>query len=242
MGVNVIIADGDPVFRAGIGSLLSSEPDFVVVGEASTTQEMLELASQLAPDLLLMDVFMSGASSLDMLDSILRVRPKTWVVILTAMDADEYLVEAFRRGAQGYILKATPWPRLLRALRALQNGEVALSRQMTTRVVRAFQLPFSATYAREAKAVAQLTIREQAILLHLATGASNQEIARQLVISTHTVKVHVRNILAKLGVKNRAQAGGVAQRHWPELTSKVEPDASDLQVWQREGALTTSRR
>jgi DNA-binding NarL/FixJ family response regulator len=211
--MRVLIADPDRVFREGLYSLLAKAPEYTVVGQAGTAQEAFSTAVTLKPDLVLMDLAFEDASGWELLDGLIAKLPETNVVILTSQNTDEGLFEAIRRGARGYILKGLPWEKFVLTLRALQQGEVAISRTMATRLVDAFRLLAAASDGRELHALSMLTAREMDVLGHLGAGASNQEIARRLVISEHTVKVHVRHILAKLKLKNRAQAAGLARRY-----------------------------
>lgn len=209
--MKVLIADQHVLFREGLERLLSSEPDFQVIGQASRVHEAIEQAITLKPDLVLMDIGLMDGSGLEALKEIMARRPESTVVILTVTDADEYLFEAFHSGARGYLLKDTPIAKLLTALRALRQGEPILSRTMTSRIIKEFYRS-GRTLNLEISALDSLTARELEVLRHIGTGASNRDIASRLVISEHTVKVHVRNILEKLKLKNRSQAASFARR------------------------------
>jgi DNA-binding NarL/FixJ family response regulator len=152
------------------------------------------------------------ATGFDALKEIMSRRPESTVVMLTNRDTDEYLFEAFRSGARGYLLKDTPFATVLTALRALRHGEPVLSRAMTSRIVQEFYRS-GKQVSPELSALDSLTARELQVLRQLGTGASSRDIATRLVISEHTVKVHVRNILEKLDLKNRSQAANVARRN-----------------------------
>jgi DNA-binding NarL/FixJ family response regulator len=209
--MRVLIADRHILFREGLERLLSTEPDFEVVGQASRLGETVEQALRLAPDLVLLDVELADGSGLDALRQIMARRPQSTVVVFTNRDTDEYLFEAFRAGARGYLIKDTPFASLLTALRRLRQGEPVLSRAMTSRIVQEFYRS-GRMAAPDGPALESLTARELQVLRHLARGASNREIADRIVISEHTVKVHVRHILEKLELKNRSQAANAARR------------------------------
>jgi DNA-binding NarL/FixJ family response regulator len=207
----VLIVDQHVLFSEGLERLLSHEPDFRVVGRTDRLQEAVNKAVSLAPDLVLMELELRDGSGLEAMQQILARRPESAIVILTTHDSDAHLFEAFRFGARGYWVKDSAFATLLTALRALRNGELVLSRTMTSRVVQEFYR--SRLHITENQAALDgLTTREQQVLGQLATGASNREIAERLVISEYTVKAHVRNILEKLGLKNRSQAAGLARR------------------------------
>jgi DNA-binding NarL/FixJ family response regulator len=209
--MRVLIADRHVLFREGLERLLSGEPDFTVVGQASRRGEAVALAVELQPDLVLLDVELADGSGLEALREIMAQRPASTVVVLTHRDTDETLFAAFRAGASGYLNKDMPFASLLLALRRLRQGEPALSRAMTARIVQEFHRSGRAA-APGGPPLESLTARELQVLRHLGSGASNREIAGRLMISEHTVKVHVRNILEKLGLKNRSQAAHVARR------------------------------
>jgi DNA-binding NarL/FixJ family response regulator len=220
--VKVLIVDDHVLFREGMLSLLSTVPDFSVVGQASTVQEAVSLSRDLQPDLVLMDIGLPDGSGLDALKAIIAHRPETAVVMLTIYEGDDFLFEAIRSGARGYLLKGTPFDKLVAALRRAHHGESVLSREMASRVVREFQRLGSYVQA-DPSTISVLTARELEVLRHIAMGASNSEIAEQLYISEHTVKVHVHNIFDKLQVKNRAQAAGFARRYGLEKRPTEPP-------------------
>ena len=208
--VTVLIVDQYVLFCEGLERLLASEPDFAVIGSASRLSEAVEKAVRLRPDLVLIDVDLADGSGLDGLREIMAQRPESTVVMLANRASDEALLTAIRCGARGFLLKDMPFATLLAALRALRQGEMALSRAMTSRVVREFCRAPAASLP--AIGLASLTPRERQVLFQLGAGASNREIAARLAISEYTVKAHVRNLLEKLGLKNRSQAAGVARR------------------------------
>ena len=225
--MKVVIVDDHLLFREGLASILAAGPDFDVVGHAGTAREAVEQAVRLQPDLVLMDVILRDSSGLEALRQILALRPECQVVMLSSIDSDEYLFEAFRSGARGYLLKSTSSTKLLKALNALKQGEPILSRQMMRRILDEF-----ARLGKDDSAnvlpTAHLTTRELEVLRHLGTGASNREIASRLVIAENTVKVHVRNLREKLDLKTRSQAANFAHRNglassvWPPAASAVD--------------------
>lgn len=212
--MRIFVADADEIFRAGMQSLFAQEPGFSWAGQAGAAEQTLDMVCRLQPDVVLMDLHFPDAPGLEVLDGLARLQPRPNAVVFTADDSIETLLEVLRRGARGFIAKGVPWPELLGALRAVQRGEAALSRKNTTRLVQALPKLGTPDGDHAQRVLAALTTREAAVLAHLGAGATNQQIARDLVISPHTVKVHVRHILAKLKLRNRAQAAALARRYW----------------------------
>ena len=207
----IAVVDDHIVLRQGLASLLQAQPDFEVVGEAGTVAEAVAMVETCAPDLVLMDYGLPDGSGVDAMEAILGQRPETQIVFLTVQEADETLFEALRAGAKGYLLKDIPAAQLIERLRALARGEAPLSGQMVGRLVAEF-----ARGERPSPEVQsqfdELTPREFEVLAELARGASNREIAAELVISVNTVKNHVHSILQKLDVDNRREAARLAKR------------------------------
>jgi len=208
----LLLVDDHTLFREGLASILASQPDMEVVGEASDGLEALVKARALRPHLILMDVQMPGMDGVEATRRIQRELPDTAVVMLTVRDDDELLFEALKSGASGYILKATGSRRLIAMLRAALRGEAALSPALAARVLGEFRrisalLP--ADFQPEALA---LTDREQEVLLLISRKATDKEIAERLGISLYTVKSHVRNILNKLQVGSRREAAYLARK------------------------------
>jgi DNA-binding NarL/FixJ family response regulator len=210
--INLLIVDQHVLFREGLESLLASLPGFQVVGQAATAHDAIEKVVSLKPDLVLMDYVLPDASGPDALRTILARSPQVKVVIMALDDSEEYLFEALRSGARGFMLKDTPIAHLIKALGAVQRGETALTRHMTTRLLEEFRKLGRWANGAESS-FERLTVRESEVLRYLASGASNREIAQALVISEHTVKAHVRNILDKLQLRNRSEAAGFARRN-----------------------------
>jgi DNA-binding NarL/FixJ family response regulator len=210
--VKVLIVDDHVLFSQALQGLLSSEPDFEVVGRASQVQEAIECVVRLKPDLVLLDLGLADGSGFDVLKEIVSRRLPTIPVILTGHDFQRYMFEAIRMGAKGYIQKETTYPSLIAALRGVRQGEAAVTRSMASLLVEEVQRLGSYVEV-EPGALDTLTTRERQVLALLASGADTLEIAERLVISKHTVKVHIHNLLDKLNLKNRAQAVRFAQRY-----------------------------
>lgn len=210
--LRILLADDHALFRDGIASLLSAW-GMEVVGQASDGAEAVVKAGLLHPDLILMDINMPGLDGLEATRQIKAQWPAIKIVMLTVSEEDEHLFEAIKRGAQGYLLKNIHSDEFGDLLRGLARGEAALSRTLAAKILAEFARPSSAPPALVAPADPNaLTEREQEVLEHLATGASNKEIAAALIVSENTVKYHVRNILAKLHLNSRTQAVAYAHR------------------------------
>ncbi len=206
--MRVLLADDHALFRAGIASVLRAW-GMDVVGQAANGVEALELARALRPDLVLMDVAMPEADGLQATRLIKAELPEIRIVIVTVSDEDEYLFEAIKSGAEGYLLKDMSENELERTLRALEAGEPALSPGLAAKLLDEF-----GRLAREgpAKDEGELSAREREVLQLVAEGATNREVAGKLYLSEHTVNFHMRNILQKLHLRNRAQAVAYAVR------------------------------
>jgi DNA-binding NarL/FixJ family response regulator len=199
--VKLLIVDDHVLFREGLVSLFSRQPDFDVVGEAGSVQEAIVKALELHPDLVLMDFILPDGTGLEATQAILADRPTTEIVFLTIED-DERLFAAIRAGAKGFLLKNVSTTDLLASLRGLQRGEAAISRKMVSRVMEEFAHT-PKTGSPPIPGIKLLTTREVEILRKLAGGATNHEIAVDLFISENTVKNHVHNILKKLNLNSR---------------------------------------
>jgi len=209
--IRVLLADDHALFREGLAGILAAQPDFDVVGEASDGLEALVKARELVPDLILMDIGMPGFDGLEATRRIKQELPAVTVVMLTVRDEEEKLFEAIKSGAQGYLLKNIRSRDMLGLLRGAVRGEAAITPALAGRMLEEFrrlsqQVPWDA----EEDLVA-LTRREQEVLSLVAEGASDKEIADALHISVHTVKSHMRNILAKLHVGSRYEAARYAR-------------------------------
>lgn len=207
--IRILIADDHPLFREGVARLIADQPDLEVVGEASDGLEALVKARELRPDLILMDITMPGVDGLEATRLLKEELPEARIIILSQRDESEALFEATRSGAHGYLLKTLRSHQLLDALRSVMEGGAAIAPAMAGHLMEEFRRLSQATPDQKSE---PLTAREQEILKLIAQGASNQEIAEQLVVSLHTVKSHVKKILEKLHANSRHQAALYARR------------------------------
>jgi DNA-binding NarL/FixJ family response regulator len=208
--LRLLLVDDHALFREGLISLLSYQDDFIVVGEAEDAQSALEQARTIKPDIVLMDVELPGEDGIIATQRLTIELPEVTVVMLTVRDDSQTLFEAIKAGAQGYLIKNVRSRELLEQLRSLARGEAAISRRMAARIleeIRGQTEPFGPGE--------RLTERELEVLELVAARLSNAEIADRLVVSEHTVKNHMKNILSKLHLHNRHQAAayGIA-RGW----------------------------
>ena len=210
MSIRLLLADDQPLMRAGFRMILEETDDIDIVGEARDGSEAVRLTGELKPDVILMDVRMPGVDGIEATRQIVARDAAARVLILTTFDLDEYAFSALRAGASGFVLKDVPLDELARAIRSVASGDAVVSPRITRRLLDIYAarlpgLPGAAAGPVHA-ALGQLTPREQEVLLEVATGLSNTEIARKLVVSEATVKTHVGSILAKLDLRNRVQA------------------------------------
>jgi DNA-binding NarL/FixJ family response regulator len=203
MSIRVLVADDQSMVRAGFRMLLTGEQDIEVVAEASNGREAVTMAERFNPAVVLMDIRMPEIDGLEATRRILAANHAARILILTTFGLDEYVYEALRAGASGFVLKDDPAEQLISAVRTVAEGNALLSPAVTMRVIRQFT-----RIARPAqpKGLGELTEREREILRLIATGLSNAEIGRELYISETTVKTHVTHILQKLGLRDRVQA------------------------------------
>ena len=205
MTISVLLADDQHLVRAGFRSLLRRDRDIVVVGEASTGDEAVRTARQLRPDVILMDIRMPGMDGITATKLILTELPETRIVILTTFETDEYVFAALAAGASGFLTKEIGPDRLREAVRVVAGGDALLSPSVTRRVVGQFAHRPVPAAAAGGDRLAVLTDREREVVRLVASGLSNDEIARELVISPLTAKTHITRAIAKLGVRDRVQ-------------------------------------
>ena len=207
MTIGIVVADDHEVVRAGFAALLDTQPDFTVLGIASDGDEAVRVCRELRPDVVLMDVRMP---SLDGIEATRQLAgpdgPGPRVLILTTFDLDDYVFDALRAGASGFLLKDVTAERLFDAVRVIAAGEALLAPAVTRRLIGEFTRLRSVPDALTPTAMVTLTPRETEVLRLVAEGMSNPEIARRLVVTEETVKTHVSHILAKLGLRDRTQA------------------------------------
>lgn len=201
--IRVLIADDHTLFRDGLRALLASIPDIEIVGEASSGQEVIRLTVELQPDVILMDIQMPGVNGIEATRQILRSSPHVGIIVLTMFQDDDSVFAVMRAGARGYVLKGADQAVLLRAVRAVANGESLFSPEIAARLMQFFA---NLQPASQPELFPELTEREREILSLIAEGQTNAEIAEKLVISLKTVRNYVSNIFSKLQVADRAQA------------------------------------
>jgi DNA-binding NarL/FixJ family response regulator len=203
--IRVVLADDQALVRAGFRALLEAEPGIEVVGEAGNGEEAVQLATSLVPDVVLMDIRMPGLDGLEATRRIVSDErlAEVRVVILTTFDLDEYVFEALRLGASGFLVKDTEPLDLLRGVRAVAGGDALLSPSITRRLIA--ELVTRDQRPRPARSLEGLTEREREVVGLVAAGLSNGEIAAHLVVSPATAKTHVSRAMVKLGARDRAQ-------------------------------------
>lgn len=201
--VRVLIADDHPLFREGMRGRLERVADVAVVGEAARGDEAVELAHELEPDVILMDIKMPGLNGIEATREILQASPQIGVLVLTMFEDDDSVFAAMRAGARGYLLKDSGGEGVVHAIRAVASREAVFGPGVAERIMGFFSAPRPSAPQR---AFPELTGREEEVLSLVAQGKSNREIARQLFVSLKTVRNHVSNILLKLQVADRAQA------------------------------------
>ena len=205
MTITVLIVEDQTLMRQGLKTILDLEPGMRVVGEADNGLAGVEAALRLRPDVVLMDVQMPKLNGVLATADLVRQWPEARVIILTTFDRDDYVYQGVRAGALGYLLKDAPAHQLIETIRRVQAGEVFIQPEIASRALREMMRP-------DAQTLEPLSEREREVLVLLAQGAANKEIAERLVITEGTVKNHVSNILAKLQVENRTQAADIARK------------------------------
>jgi DNA-binding NarL/FixJ family response regulator len=202
-----MVVDDQPVVRAGFAAIIDAEPDLNVVGQAADGAAAVSLASEVRPDVVLMDVRMPGMDGLTATRLLTASQERLRVLVLTTFDLDEYVFEALRSGASGFLLKDARPGDLIEAIRGVAAGDGVLAPTVTRRLIEAFASGSVAPVAPAATAALDsLTPRELDVLMLLTRGMSNAEIGQELGVATGTVKAHVNAVLGKLGVRDRVQA------------------------------------
>ena len=202
----VLVVDDQVVVRAGFAAIVDAEPDFEVVGEAGDGAEAVTLAARLNPDVVLMDIRMPELGGIEATRRITVATPQIKVLVLTTFDLDEYVYEALRAGASGFLLKDASADQLAEAVRVVAAGDALLAPGVTRRLIAEFSRLNGTPRTPLKSRVGDLTERETEVLALIAQGLSNAEIAEHLIVAEQTVKTHVGRILVKLGLRDRTQA------------------------------------
>ncbi|TFH35061.1 MAG: response regulator transcription factor [Anaerolineales bacterium] len=210
--IRIVIVDDHALFREGLASILKVEPDLEVSGLAGSVQEAVELVRRLKPDIVLMDFSLPDGTGVDATRLVLKEYPDCKIIFLTMSASDEYLFSAIRSGAKGYLLKNMSPSKLVTTIRSVQQGESALSRSMTLRLMEELSRTKEAEPFND-PSLADLTRREGDVLRELVGGGSNREIAARLYLSENTIKYHVHSILSKLNLPDRRAAAEFAREH-----------------------------
>jgi DNA-binding NarL/FixJ family response regulator len=213
--VRVVLADDQELMRTGFRMVLSSAEDLTVVGEAADGAEAVALAARVDPDVVVMDVRMPGMDGIEATRRIVAAGPRPRILILTTFDLDEYAFAGLRAGASGFLLKSVPPEQLIDAVRTVASGDAVVAPRVTRRLLETFagRLPADGRGAGDRPpGLDELTPREHEVLLEVAGGRSNAEIAARLSLTEATVKTHVRRILAKLALRDRVQLVVLAYR------------------------------
>jgi two-component system, NarL family, response regulator NreC len=206
--IKIFVVDDHPLFRYGLISVLNEYPEFQLVGDSASSSEALPRIEEIKPDIVIMDVFMPNSDGINATSLIKQRLPKTEIIILTISDNEEIFLNAIKAGAKGYLLKGVGILEIVEAIKQVSHGEATVSPSMASRLLE--QVRDNRKDNNGKRSFYELSLREKEVLKLTAQGSSNKEIAADLFISDTTVKAHMRNILEKLRVKNRAEAVGVA--------------------------------
>jgi DNA-binding NarL/FixJ family response regulator len=201
--IRILMADDHAVFREGLRYVLGSEPDMEIVGEAATGKEVVEKAAELGPDVVLMDIQMSGINGIEATRRILSSDPKVGVVVLTMFEDDDSVFSAMRAGAKGYVLKGADPTEILKVVRAVAEGDAYFGAEIARRLTDFFSAPGPSS---PAEPFPELTAREREVLVLIAQSHNNARIAKLLFVSPKTVRNHISNIFTKLQIADRTQA------------------------------------
>ena len=223
--IHVLVADDQELVRAGFVMILAAQPDLTVVGEAADGAEAIRLARELGPEVVLMDVRMPTVDGIEATSAICR-ETSARVLVLTTFDVDEYVYEALRAGASGFLLKDMRRHELVEAVRTVAGGEALLAPTVTRRLIADVVARSRQPSPPRADArLATLTARETETLRQVARGLSNAEIAAELYVTEHTIKTHVSSMLSKLGLRDRVQAVVLAYESGLVLPGEIAPPA-----------------
>jgi NarL family two-component system response regulator LiaR len=206
--IKVLLVDDHEMVRIGLAAVLGTEDGIEVVGEASNGQEGIRLAQEYKPDVVLMDLVMEGMDGIETTKQLLQIHPDCKVIVLTSFLDDEKMYPVLEAGAFSYLLKTSRASEIAQAIRSAAKGQSVLESQVASKLMNRFRQPKPAAAPHE-----ELTEREMEVLKLIAAGKSNQEVADELFIGIKTVKFHVTNVLAKLGVEDRTQAAIYAFKH-----------------------------
>ena len=205
--ITIVVVDDHPLFRQGVVSALQGEPDFQVVGETDSGEQALQLARTLMPQVMLLDVSMTGWNGITTAEKVSIACPATAIVMLTVSDDKDRLLAAFKAGARAYVLKGVSAQELARVVRAAAAGEVYVSQSL------AGEMLVSLTQGKAPDPLQELTTREREILALIGNGFTNRQIGEKIFVSEQTIKHYVTNILQKLQVRSRVEAALLANRH-----------------------------
>jgi DNA-binding NarL/FixJ family response regulator len=205
--ISIVVVDDHPLFRQGVVAALQQEPDFQVVGETDSGEQALQLARTLMPQVMLLDVSMTGWNGIQTAEKVSIACPATAIVMLTVSDDKDRLLAAFKAGARAYVLKGVSAQELARVVRAAAAGEVYVSQSL------AGEMLVSLTQGKAPDPLQELTSREREILALIGNGYTNRQIGEKIFLSEQTIKHYVTNILQKLQVRSRVEAALLANRH-----------------------------
>jgi two-component system, NarL family, nitrate/nitrite response regulator NarL len=205
--ISIVVVDDHPLFRQGVVAALQGEPDFQVVGETDSGEQALQLARTLMPQVMLLDVSMTGWNGITTAEKVSIACPATAIVMLTVSDDKDRLLAAFKAGARAYVLKGVSAQELARVVRAAAAGEVYVSQSL------AGEMLVSLTQGKAPDPLQELTAREREILALIGNGFTNRQIGEKIFLSEQTIKHYVTNILQKLQVRSRVEAALLANRH-----------------------------
>ncbi|MBA3074409.1 MAG: response regulator transcription factor [Anaerolineae bacterium] len=217
MTIKVLLVDDHAVVRLGLNTLLSDEREIIIVGEAANADQAMKLVDLLKPDVVILDIQIPGKNGIEVCKSIVSQYPNSKVVMLTSHTSDEFITQAIRAGASGYVLKQVGNEELLRAIKAAYAGEMAFDTQTTTQMVKTYK---KMEKEAEDSIFADISQRELQVMVLVAEGQSNKEIGKKLNLSEITIRNYVSNILSKLNFRNRIDIARFAIQH--HLEEKVD--------------------